>query len=135
MSFTYNPATDLGQVRTEIGDTVLNDGILPNKVNFSNEEIEGYLSSEGDHVMRAVAHAFEVASRRWAIVPTESSLGPESRKRDTAGFFRAEAQRLRALYGYVPDEDVTPAIRPPAVSGMATVTVHQAAPVRGRVYR
>lgn len=133
MSFSYDPSTDVGRVRTEIGDTSLDAGILPDGVNFSNEEIQGYLTAEGDHVMRAVAHASEVAARRWAIVPTSASLGPESHRRDTAAFFRTEAQRLRAIYGYVSDEEMAATNRP-VVSGMVPVTVHPVAPDTGKVY-
>ena len=56
MAFTFNLATDVGRVRLLIPDRVSTDPI------FGDDEIETFLSLEGDDVRRATALALETAA-------------------------------------------------------------------------
>ncbi|MBK9003490.1 MAG: hypothetical protein IPM41_06395 [Sphingomonadales bacterium] len=44
MAFTYNLSTDLGKTRLAIGDTVNGSGPRPAGTNYSDEEINVYLT-------------------------------------------------------------------------------------------
>jgi hypothetical protein len=76
MTFTYSLTTDLGKVRFELDDTVLNKGVRPDGSNLSDEEITMLLTREGS-VMGAVAAACDMLSRSWSKVAS-TSLGPAS---------------------------------------------------------
>ncbi len=67
MSFSYNDdlSTDLDYVRFQIGDTIENAGVKPNKSNFSDEELGSLITIEGSKE-RAVASAFEALASLWA---------------------------------------------------------------------
>jgi hypothetical protein len=67
MTFTYigSLATDLDQVRFAIQDKVLQAGPLPDQGNFSDEELAGLITREGDWP-RAVAAAFEALEAAWS---------------------------------------------------------------------
>jgi len=96
MAFTYNLSTPLGQVRLELGDTVLDQGPRPAKANFSDAEITYFLEQEGNEVLLAVARACEVLSRQWSSA-ADVQVGPrrESFSQVSAGY-AARASGLRA---------------------------------------
>lgn len=67
MAFTYlgTLATDRDLVRFYIQDTVENAGPKPSNGNFTNDEIDGLLTAEGNW-QQAVAAAFEALEAAWA---------------------------------------------------------------------
>lgn len=65
MSFTYSLATDRGKIRLNLGDTVQNKGPRPDKRNFSDDEIDYFVSSESDNVEAATARGFETLASEW----------------------------------------------------------------------
>ena len=68
MSFTYDHAlgTDRDWVRLMVGDITENQGLKPDKANFSDEEIAGLLAAESLR-SRAVAACYEVLASLWAV--------------------------------------------------------------------
>ena len=69
MSFTYSLSTDLGKVRLAIGDTVNGSGPRPAGTNYSDEEINVYLTpviAAGYTYGRAVAQLFRLLAGEWA---------------------------------------------------------------------
>lgn len=64
MAFTYLPGTPLGQLRARIGDTVIENGVLPNQVNFSDDELLAALDEFGT-VDAASAAIFERLAAEW----------------------------------------------------------------------
>lgn len=98
MAFTYDPTTDIGKVRFELGDDTLNQGVKPDGTNLSNEEIQVLLDREGS-VMRAVAGACEMLSRRWVTV-SNITVGPRQETyAQVAQGFSSRAAELRRQYG------------------------------------
>ena len=67
MAFTYlgTLATDRDKVRFYIQDTVEDSGPKPSDGNFTDAEIDGLLTAEGNW-QQAVAAAFEVLEAAWA---------------------------------------------------------------------
>lgn len=69
MAFTYSLSTDLGKVRLAIGDTVNGSGPRPAGTNYSDEEINVYLTpviAAGYTYGRAVAQLFRLLAGEWA---------------------------------------------------------------------
>ncbi len=99
MSFTYNLANSIGQVRLNLGDKVQDAGLLPGKVNFSDEELAYFLTKEGNSVMRAVAAACEMLATAWSAEKSSVTVGPASYAGQQAASFQARADKLRAQYG------------------------------------
>ena len=69
MSFTYSLSTDLGKVRLAIGDTVSGSGPRPSGANYSDAEINVYLTpviAAGYTYGRAVAQLFRLLAGEWA---------------------------------------------------------------------
>lgn len=99
MSFSYDPDTDIGVIRLELGDTTIGTGVKPDSGNLSNEELQVWLDREGD-VMRAVAAACEALARMWSGV-ADVSIGPRSESLGrVADQWRNRAQELRKTHGY-----------------------------------
>ena len=68
MAFTYSLSTDLGKVRLAIGDTVNGTGPRPNGANFSDEEINVYLTpalAAGNSYGRAVSQLLRLLANEW----------------------------------------------------------------------
>lgn len=106
MSFTYDldsaDATEqlVSKVRFEIGDTVHETGPRPDGTNFADDEVEYWLDSEGDHIMRAVAAGLETLARQWSVVPN-TNLGPHGESASQiAEAYKGRAAELRTRYGY-----------------------------------
>ena len=69
MAFTYNLSTNLGKTRLAIGDTVNGSGPRPAGANYSDEEINVYLTpviAAGYTYGRAVAQLFRLLAGEWA---------------------------------------------------------------------
>jgi hypothetical protein len=83
MAFTFNSAlaSDLDRVRLNIGDTVADDGVLPNRANVANEVITALLSSE-ENIPCATATACEYIAASWRSRPafglTDNGLPADS---------------------------------------------------------
>lgn len=69
MAFTYSLSTDLGKTRLAIGDTVNGSGPRPAGTNYSDEEINVFLTpaiAAGYTYGRAVAQMFRVLANEWS---------------------------------------------------------------------
>lgn len=62
---TSGTVASISQVRLALGDTVLNSGVLPGGVNFSDVEVTYFYTAEGS-IKGATAAAAETLSRAWA---------------------------------------------------------------------
>lgn len=112
MAFTYNLSTDVGKVRLEIGDTVDSStvagaGVKPSGDNFSDEEVQYFLTQEGSK-MKAVAAAAETLSRQWAVA-ANISLGSRSESfGEVSARWALIAADLRRTWGASPRADGDP---------------------------
>ena len=100
MAWSYVPtlSSNLDRVRRAINDTDKDDGALPNKRTFSNEEILATIATEGSWQL-AVAACFDMLSAAWA---TEVSFGVTNgnySQSDPAKRFAEQAKYWRGLYG------------------------------------
>ena len=98
MAFTYNisDTTDISSMmRLELGDTVLEDGILPDKANFSDEELDYFYTQESNDFWPAVARAFDAAAVVWARYPEVYEMGPERQKVLASKYYASRAQAAR----------------------------------------
>lgn len=103
MSVTL-PATDpvLIELREEIGDDTASQGLLPDGSNLDDDLLLRFYEREGNDIGRAAARAFEYLTRKWAAMPVQQQLGPETETLKGHDYFQAEATRLRQLHGYAP---------------------------------
>lgn len=77
MAFTYDLSTNTGKVRLNLGDTQENVGPRPDKRNFSDEEIDHFISVESDGNNAATALGFEILASEWtsyALSETEGEV-------------------------------------------------------------
>lgn len=102
MTFHYDlsSATEsivlISTVRLEIGDTVENDGVRPDRSNFSDEEIQVWLDQENDDPMLAAARACDALARAWSLV-TNETVGPRKTELgQIAERFEKQANGLRS---------------------------------------
>lgn len=65
MAFTYDLTTNRGKVRLNLGDTVENSGPRPDKRNFSDAEIDHFISTETAGNTAATAFGFEILASEW----------------------------------------------------------------------
>lgn len=96
MTFTYDLATAIGQVRLAIGDTssATGAGVRPDGTNLSDAEIAYFLTAEGDDVGLATARACEALAMMWSNV-ADLQVGP---RRESLGQVAARyAERAAAL--------------------------------------
>ncbi len=98
MPITTDLTTDIGRVRFELGDDTLNDGVLPDKTNFSDSQIQTYLDSEGS-VMGAVAALCENLSNRYAQLVTVTIGGHTEYLGSIGKQYAIRAASIRRLYG------------------------------------
>lgn len=82
-------------MRLELGDSVLNNGILPEGDNFSDEELSHFYTEESQDFWEAIARAFDSAASRWGAYPTSIRLGPESQQISAAQFYKSRAEEAR----------------------------------------
>jgi hypothetical protein len=100
MTFTYlgTLATDLDNVRFNIGDTVENSGPKPNSANFTDAELNGLITREGSW-QRAVAGAFEALAGYYAP-QVDIALGPRKEALSKAKeAYASLAEDWRSLHG------------------------------------
>jgi len=101
MTFTYNGnlATDLDVIRFRVRDTSENDGVRPNGGNFSDEEISGLLTIEGNP-NRTVAALYEALATEWSNY-VDTKIGPRDEKlSQVATRYQQLATQYRSDYGY-----------------------------------
>lgn len=101
MTFTYvgTLTTDLDKVRFRINDTVENSGVKPDGGNFTDEEINGLLTLEGN-VNRTIAALYETLSSVWAGY-IDTKIGSRDEKQSQiADRYAKLASQWRSDYGY-----------------------------------
>lgn len=98
--FTYlgTLSTDRDRVRFYIQDTVEDAGPRPADANFSDSEIDGLITTEGNW-QRAVAAGFERLAAEWTRHPTFKADGTQVNRSDIAAGYRAQAQEWRKKHG------------------------------------
>ena len=102
MTFTYlgTLATDLDNVRFNIGDITDGTGIRPSGANFTDEEINGLVTREGSW-QRATAAIYETLAAEYARF-VNLTLGPRREDMsDAAKMYKDLAKKWRAEYGSV----------------------------------
>jgi len=98
MTFTYTVGTNLGNVRMALGDTVSGTGVLPSGANFTDEEINEIVDTEGTW-QKAVAHLCEILANRWATSVNFSADGVSVSRSDVARAWKEQAAMWRGNYG------------------------------------
>ena len=109
MTFSYahtaNPTT--AKIRLLIGDTNRGSGPRPTGKNFSDEEIDVFLSMEGSHAMRAAAAALETLSVEWSTYAGQFRTGPVDEDFQQAAAYADRATAMRSAWGYAEDQGET----------------------------
>ena len=100
MAITYDVtlATDLSKLRRAIGDVTDGSGPLPTGANFTDAELESFMSEEGSW-QKAVAYACETLGNAWAIAVTFKADGVSVNRSDVSKAWLDMAQKWRAKYG------------------------------------
>lgn len=101
MTFTYagTLATDLDEIRFKIQDTVSGSGPKPSGGNFTDEEIAGLLTTEGN-VERTIAALYEALASIWGHY-VDTSIGPRNeRLSQVADRYQKMATQWRKDYGF-----------------------------------
>lgn len=81
MAFTYDLGSSdadillISRLRLEIGDKTVDEGVLPEGKNFSDEELQVLLTRGGSDVERAAAFAFSILASAWATY-ADITIGP-----------------------------------------------------------
>jgi hypothetical protein len=99
MPITTSLATQIGQVRADLGDDTEAVGVLPGNANLSDDLISHLLTREVS-VGRAVAGAAELIARRWAKAISISAGPLRQEMQQIYDHWAKEAASLRAQYGY-----------------------------------
>lgn len=98
MTFSYDLDEDIGKLRLEIGDTVIDIGVKPDETNFTDEELNYLLTEEGS-IGRAAARACEILARMFAPL-VDLAVGPQREKLgDVHDHWMEQAATLRAEHG------------------------------------
>lgn len=98
MSFTTSLSTDIGKVRLELGDDLVDAGVLPDGSNLTDEQIQYYLDAEGS-VMRAAAGICEMLARRFSGL-VDITVGPRHESfSQLCQNYRIRAEELRKQFG------------------------------------
>lgn len=101
MTFTYVGTlnTDLDMVRFKVRDVTENSGVRPGGGNFTDEEINGLLTTEGS-VNRTVAAIYEALATEWSNY-VDTQIGPRDEKlSQVAERYAMLAKQYRDDYGY-----------------------------------
>lgn len=100
MSFTYlgTLATDLDKVRFHVQDTEYDAGPKPADANFTNEEINGLITTEGTW-QRAVAGLFETLAATWGRHVTFNADGVSVSQSDVARYYSEQGKLWRKKWG------------------------------------
>jgi len=96
MTVTYNIENAVGKVRLRIGDTVLAD------YKFTDEEIESFLSAEGNDVDSASALALESWASSYALNADSEHIGDYSYTQKIVDKMLKLASNLREKASSVP---------------------------------
>lgn len=105
MTFTYalnstNETTVLiSEVRLELGDSVYNQGVKPDNTNLQDEEIQKWLTDEGNDVMLACIRACGALARMWAKVTDLSEGGRSESGSKISAMWAAMRDDLIKQYG------------------------------------
>lgn len=105
-SFTYDlTSTDQAiatrsEVRLLVGDSVENVGARPDGLNYSDTEIDYFLSQEFGHIQRAAALTLETLAAEWSREESKQQLGPASSEARQSRAFAERAIALRRAYGF-----------------------------------
>lgn len=99
MTVTYNLSTAIGQVRLLIGDKVIADPV------FTNEELQVFLTSNGDSINLASAQALEAWAASYGANPDNEAIGDYSYRQDVVNKMLTLAKRLRDNDSVVPVAD------------------------------
>lgn len=98
MAFTYlgTLATERDKVRFHLGDTASGGGPRPADANFTDEEVDGLITTEGGWE-RAVAAGFELLAAEWTRYPSfRETNGISLNRSDIAKGYRAQAEQWSA---------------------------------------
>ena len=100
MAITYDAtlATDLSKLRRAIGDVTDGSGPLPTGVNFTDAELESFMSEEGSW-QKAVAYACETLANAWATAVTFSADAVSVNRSDVVKAWRDQGTAWRQKYG------------------------------------
>ena len=109
MAFSYagSMSTDLDRVRFYLGDTEQGSGPKPNGENFSNDEVVGLITHEGDWRL-AVAAGYETLAAMWAKNTSFSVVNGSFTRSDAAQRFLDLAEDWRNKYGEADDAPKRP---------------------------
>lgn len=107
MSFTYSLSDAnetnklISKVRLEIGDTQEGLGVRPNRnqSNFTDEEIQYWLTEEDNDPMLASARACDALASAWSIIANETNGPRKIELGKVAQEWRTHADRIRSVYG------------------------------------
>lgn len=100
MPSTYDLTTDIGKIRLALGDNnfASGRGVKPDYSNFTDEELQIFLTAEGT-VGRATAAACEALATAWGTV-TDITVGARSESLSkVAAHYGNYAAKLRAVHG------------------------------------
>lgn len=93
MAFTYADLTqNRERVRLFLGDTTEDKGPFPNKSNFSDAEIDYFLTTQGNGINRSVAMGLEVLGNVWlaySLAEREGDVSYDAKGLADAFFKRA----------------------------------------------
>lgn len=98
MTFTYDLATDIGLIRLELDDVEAGAGVRPTGANFTDEELQVWLTREGS-VFGAAAAACEALARAWSRIASQSVGGRSEQAGAVAEEWRKRAGELRQRSG------------------------------------
>lgn len=93
MAFTYNLSTDRGKVRLALGDSVENKGPRPRKTNFSDEEIDYFLTTQSNGINKSVAMGLNLLGNEWlsySIAEKEGDIDYDAKGLADSYFKRAK---------------------------------------------
>ena len=65
MAFTYDIDSSRGRVRLALGDAREDKGPRPDKSNFSDSEIDYFLTTQGNGINKSVAMGLEILGNEW----------------------------------------------------------------------
>jgi hypothetical protein len=100
MSFTYTAGnSNRDRLRLYIGDTVEDEGPLPEDKNFSDEELDDILTYEGN-LCRAQANCLEALAAAWTLFPTFQGDGISISRSHIGRNYSQQAEQLRKRCGY-----------------------------------
>ena len=92
MAFTYDLTTNRGEVRLAIGDYTENKGPRPRKNNFSDAEIDYFLTEQSNGINKASAMALNILGNEWlsySILEKEDNVWYDAKKLAESFFKRA----------------------------------------------